>query len=72
MLRTEKRFAPQCGHNEFETVTSDRCSGFIKISAAEEQVSAFACSGSKLYVFYSVAEKRALAMNLYLKRIKIR
>lgn len=70
-LLTEKHCEPQCRHNDFEAVTSDRGLGFLMIAAAGKQASLIACSDSQLYVFYFPVEKRTLAKTIQMERVTI-
>lgn len=71
LLPIGRHYAPQCGHIDFETVTSDKCPGCFINEAAEEGASHFVYPGFQVYVFYSTTEKCALAMTLYMERATI-
>lgn len=68
---TELNCAARCIHNAFKTVFPDRYPGFFIIATAGEKASHFVFLGSQLYVFYTVAQKRALTKTLQMERVSI-
>lgn len=68
LLLAQTHSGIQCGHNDFKTVTLNRCPELIIIADIEEKAAVFAYPGSQLYLFYIAAKKRALTKMLQLQQ----